>query len=797
MATSDARWTDVLEALAEGVVVHGANGQIETCNAAAEGILGLTVAQMRGVAMVDPQWRAFQEDGATISPESSALVALRTGQPQTGVIIGIDKPDGTLTWVSLNSHPIVREGRLESVVTILTDVTERRRADDLLRVQKARWQRDSGERQRAEEELRRRNRYIDAILEQAPIGFAVHTIDDGVGRFVSARFEEIYGVPRGTIDSHFTFFEKVWPYDPALREVIRQRVVADMSSGDPSRMHWENIPVPLPDGATRYINAMNIPLLDQNLMVSTVQDVTERVRAEKARQESEALYRLLAENVTDLIWILDVEALRFRYVSPSIERLLGYTAEEVTEQGWIPAIFSSASAESAIRTLVKRMEEFKRRAVDRYTDEVELTQRNGSPVWIEFTARYVMNEDSGHVEAYGVSREITERKRAEAERRRLWAELSQAQKMESIGRLAGGIAHDFNNILADITLQLGLATARYPHMTPVFEELRTDSDLAATLIRQLLVFSRRSAIDVRLLDLNEVATNLLKMLTRLLGENIGLQFERSPEPAVVEADAGMLEQVIMNLAVNARDAMQDGGTLTIRIAGVDIDGDDARARTGNRSGRFVCLSVIDTGHGMDKATLARVFEPFFTTKEPDKGTGLGLSMVHGIVEQHHGWVDADSALGRGSTFRVFLPATGQLAPPVEERVENTVLAGSETILLVDDFAKLREKIAEFLRLLGYEVVEAATAAEALQKWQDHDARIDLLFTDISLPGGLNGLRLADMLRESTPTLKVIFTSGYGDELMDEARVAAGMVYLPKPCDIDAMARAIRSCFAQH
>jgi len=211
----------------------------------------------------------------------------------------------------------------------------------------------------------------------------------------------------------------------------------------------------------------------------------------------------------------------------------------------------------------------------------------------------------------------------------------------------------------------------------------------------------------------------------------------------------------------------------------------------------VCLSVIDTGHGMDEETLARVFEPFFTTKEPDKGTGLGLSMVHGIVAQHHGWVEADSAPGRGSTFRVFLPARGPLAPPAEERIESTVLVGSETILLVDDFAKLREKIAAFLRLLGYEVVEAGSAAEALQKWQDHGGRIDLLFTDISLPGGLNGLRLADVLRESTPTVKVIFTSGYGDDLLDEARVAAGMMYLPKPCDIDAMARTIRSCFAEH
>jgi PAS domain S-box-containing protein len=796
MATTDTRCRDVLDALGEGVVVHDANGQFETCNAAAERILGLTAAQMAGLEAVDPQWRAFREDGTSLAPESPAMVALRTGHPQTGLVIGIDKPDGTLTWASLESHPIARAGRPEGVVTVLADVTERRRTDNLLRVQKDRWQHDLAERKRVEEELRQRNRYIETILEQAPIGFAVHTIDDGVGRFVSARYEEIYGVPRGAIDSHFTFFDKVWPRDRGLRDEIRERVVADMSSGDPSRMHWENVPVPSATGETRYINAMNIPLLDQNLMVSTVQDVTDRVRAEEATRKSEALYRLLAENVSDLIWILDVEALRFRYVSPSVERLLGYAPEEVIEQGWIAAMFTAESAQTATRALVDGIEAFKRKALDHYTDNVELTRRDGSTVWVEFTARYVMNEASGHVEAYGVSRDITERRRAETERRNLWEELSQAQKMESIGRLAGGIAHDFNNILADIVLQVGLAAGRYPLMKPVFDELRADVDLASALIRQLLVFSRRSEIDVRPLDLNEVAANLLRMLGRLLGDNIRLQFERSQDPAAVEADAGMLEQVIMNLAVNARDAMPHGGSLTIRIEPVDLGGEGVKARTGIRPGRFVCLSASDTGQGMDEGTLARVFEPFFTTKKPGEGTGLGLSMVHGIVAQHRGWVEAESTLGGGSTFRVFLPAAAELVLDAEERAESTVLAGSETVLLVDDFAKLREKIAESLRMLGYEVLEAGTAEEGLRQWHEHHARIDMLFTDISLPGALNGLRLADRLRESKPSLKVILSSGYGDEVVDEARVAAGMVYLHKPCDIDTMARTIRECFGR-
>ena len=248
MATIDMAWRETVEALTEGVIFHAAGGEVETCNAAAERILGLTLAQMRGVETLDPDWRAFQEDGSTFAPTSApAMAALQTGRAQTSLIVGIDKPDGTLDLgvadsrirsCAMAARPL-RSRRSRSV-------TERRRADRTACARsRSAGSATSPSAQRAEEELRQRNRYIEAILERAPIGFAVHTIDDGVGRFVSARFEEIYGVARGTIDSHFTFFENVWPRDPVLRDEIRRRVVADMSSGDPARMQWENIPVPL------------------------------------------------------------------------------------------------------------------------------------------------------------------------------------------------------------------------------------------------------------------------------------------------------------------------------------------------------------------------------------------------------------------------------------------------------------------------------------------------------------------------------------------------------------------------
>jgi PAS domain S-box-containing protein len=651
-----------------------------------------------------------------------------------------------------------RDGRPAGVITVVTDITDQRRA---------------------EQQLRERNRYIDSILEQAPIGFAVHTISDGVGRFVTARFEEIYGVPRGSIDSHLTFFDKVWRNDAVVREEIRRRVVADMTSGDAARMHWENVPIRMDSGETRYINAMNIPLPDQDLMVSTVQDVTDRVRAQEALRESEALYRLLAENVTDLIWILDVEALRFRFVSPSVRQLLGYTAEEVIERGWIDDVFALDSARAVVERLRERVPEFRQVGQLAHGDTIELTRRDGSTIWMEFSGRYVINEDSGRVEVYGVSRDVTERRRAEAERQRLWQELSQAQKMESIGKLAGGIAHDFNNILADMTVQLGLAGARYPEMHEVLDELRTDADLGATLIRQLLVFSRRSSIDVRPIDLNDIAETLLKMIGRLLGGSISVRFEAAPAPAVVQADVGMIKQVIMNLAINARDAMPEGGTLTIAVTSAD---------------GFVCLSVADTGTGMNEETLARAFEPFFTTKGTGKGSGLGLSIVHGVVAQHGGRVEAASEPGKGSTFRVFLPATAVPVGHADERIPQTGLAGNETILLVDDFARLRKKMAESLQRLGYDVIQAGHGEEALRMWEEHRSRIELLFTDISLPGGMNGFQIADAFRASKPSLRVIFSSGYGAEIFDEERLTQGTVYLPKPCDLEQMARTVRHLF---
>lgn len=384
------------------------------------------------------------------------------------------------------------------------------------------------------------------------------------------------------------------------------------------------------------------------------------------------------------------------------------------------------------------------------------------------------------------------------DRKRLEAQFLQAQKTEAIGQLAGGVAHDFNNILAAIMMHLGLLQlnpALDEETRQALKDLDAEARRAAALTRQLLMFSRRSVLAVKPLDLNEVVANLLKMLGRLIGEQIDLRFDGKTGLPSVEADAGMLEQVLMNLVVNARDAMPKGGRITISTSLADLDETDATANPERRPGRFVCLAVSDTGCGMNEATLKRVFEPFFTTKEAGKGTGLGLATVHGIVAQHRGWVEVDSVVSEGSTFRVFLPALARADTPIaaDAQVE-AVRRGRETILLVEDDTKVRGMIGQALRVLGYRVYEAANGQAAMALWQTHGAQVDLLLTDMVMPEGMTGLELTERLRALRPGLKTIISSGYSAEIVQAGvPTAAGVVYLPKPYEAKTLAEVVRNC----
>jgi signal transduction histidine kinase/HAMP domain-containing protein/ActR/RegA family two-component response regulator len=385
------------------------------------------------------------------------------------------------------------------------------------------------------------------------------------------------------------------------------------------------------------------------------------------------------------------------------------------------------------------------------------------------------------------------------ERLDLEAQLRQSQKMESVGQLAAGVAHDFNNMLTIIQGHAGMLLTKVSLPAELSDSVQAvyfAAERAASLTRQLLMFSRKNVMQPKPLDLREVVAQLSKMLERLLGETIKLELNVPAFIPLVQGDTGMIEQVLMNLAVNARDAMPKGGILMISTSAVEVGEVYAATQPEARPGSFVCLRVSDTGCGIDSITMRRIFEPFFTTKEVGKGTGLGLATVYGIVKQHGGWVQVASQVGVGTTFNVFFPASGEpiLAQPMETTVPEEVRGGEETILVVEDEPVLRDMANLILCDAGYKVLEAATGAEALEVWERHQGEIHLLLTDMVMPEGMSGMELAQRLLSARPDLKIIFASGYSMDDLDTDFIRDGhAVFLQKPYTHITLSKAVRDC----
>ena len=393
-----------------------------------------------------------------------------------------------------------------------------------------------------------------------------------------------------------------------------------------------------------------------------------------------------------------------------------------------------------------------------------------------------------------LKKEIVERKRAEAERKLLQAQLLQAQKMESIGRLAGGVAHDFNNILTAILSYAELSLMKLPEHDPLRGHLisiQEASEKAATLTHQLLAFSRRQVLEMKVVDLNDVIRGLAKMLTRMIGEDMPLELRTGATTSFVRADEGQIEQVLMNLAVNARDAMPSGGRFVIETA--DANPDDAVLKSQGVAdpGQYVMLSVTDSGAGMSAEVRERIFEPFFTTKELGRGTGLGLATVYGIVKQHGGHIIVDSEPGKGTIFRILLPLTAGPGPQQAAEPSGPLPEGTETLLVVEDDELVRGLIDEVLAPLGYRVLTTASGDEALKTSDSFPGHVDLLLTDVVMPG-MNGRQLAEVMRTRRPGIKVLFMSGYTqDALSTQGILEPGVALIHKPLRAGTLARQIR------
>ena len=429
---------------------------------------------------------------------------------------------------------------------------------------------------------------------------------------------------------------------------------------------------------------------------------------------------------------------------------------------------------------------------DREYDEVEATwkRKDGRLLTVQLSVRAVRN-GSGKVEYYETFvRDVTEQ-------RRLQTQLVQSQKMEAVGRLAGGIAHDFNNLLTVITTSCDLLREDMGPDDPKREDVdqvRQAADGAAALTRQLLAFSRQQVLTPQIVNLGDVVYGVEKILRRVIGEDVDLVTVLGADVGAVKADVGQLEQVLMNLAVNARDAMPTGGKLTIETANVEHDPDYAREQEAAPVSRFVMLAVSDTGTGMDEATKARIFEPFFTTKELGKGTGLGLATVYGIVRQSGGFIWVYSEPGLGTTFKIYLPQVDEgavAAAAGAKTAPGTSHRGTETVLLVEDAAAVRSVIHEALVRQGYAVLDAPNGGEALRVAESHAGPIHLLLTDVVMPG-LSGRQLSDQLTRIRPETRVLYTSGYTDDaVVRHGVLESGIAYLQKPFTVEGLARKVR------
>ncbi|HEX9374234.1 MAG TPA: response regulator [Roseiflexaceae bacterium] len=511
----------------------------------------------------------------------------------------------------------------------------------------------------------------------------------------------------------------------------------------------------------------------------------QRRQAEAGLRRAEARYRDLFENANDMIYTRDLVG-NFTSVNGMSEQLTGYTRAELLamniEQLVAPGHrwFSREDlAQSSTNT----------------SEELELVRKDGQRVWVEINARLI-SEDGQPVGVQGIARDIGERRRAEEERRQLEDQLLQAQKMESIGTLAGGVAHDFNNMLTAIIGNIQLVLEDTPRDSadyPLLEEIEKAATRATSLTRQLLTFSRRQPIERRTIDLNTTISELSQMLRRIIGEDVQIEMRLAPNMSPVFADPAQVQQVVMNLAVNARDAMPNGGRLLIATGELTLDELACRNYPWTCPGPYAQLIVSDTGIGIDAETLHRIFEPFFTTKERGKGTGLGLSVVYGIVKQHEGFVQVSSDSGQGTTFTIYLPVPAAVWDAQSPELAPAVRGGSETILVAEDEESLRYLAATVLERLGYTVLLAEDGLDAVNLFDDHHARIDLVILDLVMPrfGGRDAL---ERMRAIRPDLRALFVTGYDDSAgptLSASSAIPGTTLLQKPYRVDVLGSRVR------
>jgi len=612
--------------------------------------------------------------------------------------------------------------------------------------------------------LRHTRQKLHLHIEETPLGVIELDLEGRIMEWNTAA-ERIFGFPREEVLGKD--FRNLILVESSRKEVeaIWQSLVKGCS--EPGRMQ-ENV---TRDGRTILCEWRNTPIRDSNGRIvgvsSLCEDITERHRAAREIENLAAFPRYNPNPVMQFSEEGDLV-----YFNESAEEMVRSLGKQK-----VPEILPPDVAVAVRECLESGGNQVRR--------ETKINSRTIS--WAFFPIPAIRC-----VHCY--ASDVTERLNLEQQ-------LRQSQKMQSVGQLAAGVAHDFNNVLTIIQGHCELVAMGEKLSKSGFESLdqvRMAADRAAKLTQQLLTFGRKQFMQMEVMDVNEVIQRVIQMLRRVLGENVSLRSNLAARLPAIEADATMMEQVLMNLSVNARDAMPGGGSLTIGTVPVMVSRAYVEKNPEAREGTFICLSVSDNGTGIEADKLNKLFEPFFTTKEVGKGTGLGLATVYGIVKQHQGWIEVESELGKGTVFKVYLPASVRSVTARNGKVvPQNIRGGKETVLLVEDEAGVLSLARGILKSYGYDVLEARSGVEALRVWAQHDTRIDLLLTDIVMPEGMSGLDLAKKLRQEKRDLKVLYSSGYSIEVAgQDFGLTDGMAFLKKPYHSSALAIKVRECLDQ-